>query len=202
MIWDHLTPENNKQAKKSLLIVSALTIFVAGVDFTSDVITLFGFGVRIPQVKLVSAGQVLSGMMLVVFVLRSLPIYLEAVAELFTNAMKSKQRGETLHLQLGWGFNDYPDFENGPEGEFKALEHRHTSEMELLTKKLDFVSITVRSISILLVDYSIPILVGFIAAFSPEYPSKLSTFSDVRMKPEAVQVLEPGIPVSDTEVSE
>ncbi len=172
MIWDHLSPEDDKKAKKSLLIVSAITIFVAGIEITSDEIQVLGFAVRIPQEKLIAAGRVLSALMLLVFLARSLPIYASSIFEIFKRAMQSKHERETLNLQLDWGYDEYPDFDNSPSGEFDELEYRQRTQRKLLDEKMNFLSILSKSLSVLVVDYSIPVLIGFIAICSPEYPSQ------------------------------
>lgn len=174
-LWEHLSPETEIKAKRSLLIIAALTIFVASIEITSDEITLLGFSVRIPQAKLISAGRLLSALMLSVFLLRSLPSFFNSVSEIIKRVLKSKQDQETINLQSSWGFEGYPDFDDGPHGEFEALDHHHSTQTKLLEEKLNVASILLQSVSVIIVDYSVPIFVGFIAIVAPNYPSEFSS---------------------------
>ena len=173
MIWDHLDPDDHRKAKKSLLIVASVTIAIASIEFTSDEITLLEFSVRVPQAKLLAAGQLLSFLLFIVFMLHALPVYVGSIAEIWKKAQEAKHARETIHLQNDWGFEDFPDFSDGPEGEFQALDYKQSKERQVLTEKVNFVSIVAKSISVLVIDYSIPILVGLVAFFQPEWPSQV-----------------------------
>ena len=171
MIWEHLDPKDQKKAKRSLITIASITIAVASVEIISDEITLLGFSLRISQDKLVSAGQLLTLLLLCIFALRSLPVYVESISKIWQSALDSKHKRETINLQYDWGYEDYPDFSDGAQGDFEALDFKQRNEKERLSERLSLISIFAKSTSVLLVDYTIPILLSAVAVVAPDQPA-------------------------------
>ncbi|MFG6562875.1 hypothetical protein ACGYLI_01535 [Sulfitobacter sp. 1A13421] len=172
-VLDQLSADDDKKLRKALSAVAAVTIFVAGIELVSDEITLLGFSARIPQSKLLSGGQLVTLLLLISFIFRSLPTLYASISGIFRSAVKSKHERERIHLQLDWGHPDYPQFEDGPTGEFEELDYRQRISVKSLEERINIGTVVLKSISIIIIDYSIPLLVGIVALFAPEYPSNV-----------------------------
>jgi len=172
-LFDHLSPPDNLKARKSLLFIASFTVFFASIDILSDQLTILGYSVRISQWKLVSAGRLLTAISLLVFIFRSLPAIHNTISELFEQRTVSKQRRETLSLQIDLGMPEYPEFDGSPQGEIEELDYKHQKQKEILKEKRNMWGNSIKSLSISIVDYALPLFIGFIAIVDPHLPNRV-----------------------------
>ncbi|WP_138058782.1 ABC transporter ATP-binding protein [Sulfitobacter pontiacus] len=172
-LFDHLSPPDNLKARKSLLFIASFTVFFASIDILSDQLTILGYSVRISQWKLVSAGRLLTAISLLVFIFRSLPAIHNTISELFEQRTVSKQRRETLSLQIDLGMPEYPEFDGSPQGEIEELDYKHQKQKEILKEKRKMWGNSIKSLSISIVDYALPLFIGFIAIVDPHLPNRV-----------------------------
>jgi|GEM_PF-1004889 len=172
-LFDHLSPPDNLKARKSLLFIATFTVFFASIDILSDQLTILGYSVRISQWKLVSAGRLLTAISLLVFIFRSLPAIHNTISELFEQRTVSKQRRETLSLQIDLGMPEYPEFDGSPQGEIEELDYKHQKQKEILKEKRNMWGNSIKALSIYIVDYALPLFIGFIAIVDPHLPNRV-----------------------------
>jgi len=70
-----LDPQDSRSARKSLMVVSASTLFVANLTFLSSEFSFFGFLIEISHERIVAVGRILSLVLLLIFVLKEMPYF-------------------------------------------------------------------------------------------------------------------------------
>ncbi|AMY68484.1 hypothetical protein [Frigidibacter mobilis] len=73
MLDKYIDNDDPTKVRKSLLTVALLTVFFANIQFASNELSILGLRVVIDPARLVAFGQIASGGLTVIFVIRALP---------------------------------------------------------------------------------------------------------------------------------
>jgi hypothetical protein len=95
--------------------------------------------------------------------------------ELSLERHKRREKAARGHWEEDWGLNIPVEEEEGPQGEIDTIEARLSEVKEIIEAKYSRLSFLAGALSILLVDFGAPLLVGAVAITNPEIISQLAT---------------------------
>jgi len=162
-----LDPQDSRSARKSLMVVSASTLFVANLTFLSSEFSFFGFLIEISHERIVAVGRILSLVLLLIFVLKEMPYFVALLRNRSLEKLTLKHKAEHTSLADRWGHNDGEYSGDGPEAEFQDLAYRQGFEKAQVDIKYSKAAALVSFLGALLIKYSLPIALGSLAAFFP-----------------------------------
>mgnify|MGYP000064804223 FL=1 len=60
-----------------------------------------------------------------------------------------------------------------PQGEIEELDYKHQKQKEILKEKRNMWGNSIKALSISIVDYALPLFIGFIAIVDPHLPNRV-----------------------------
>lgn len=167
MIWDHLTPEDSKRAKKSLIIVACCTLIFATFEFKENILRLFGLELIVSQDKIVQIGQYACLLLVLIFCLRELPNYIAKLAKML---IESQQNSHKEIQERFWDEYHQPEeFDGNPETEFKDLQNFLKQKLENRRHRYERLLFLFSALNIAVVDVLFPIALAALAFFNPYF---------------------------------
>uniref|UniRef100_UPI003B52291C hypothetical protein n=1 Tax=Roseovarius indicus TaxID=540747 RepID=UPI003B52291C len=168
LIENYLDHSDEKKARKALLAVSITTVMFACLDFSSNQLALLGIELIIHQDRVVGFGKLASGVLLFIYLVKSLPAYTALLKELSVERLKRSEALKKRKFEADWDLDIPPDHGYGPQGDYDAIEseiqHRRAQIEERYSRMTFFVS----ALTIMFVDIGVPVIVGTIATTQPE----------------------------------
>ena len=167
--------ENDDPAKvrKSLLTVALLTVFFANIQFVSNELSLLGLKLVLDPARLVAFGRIVSSVLLLVFVLRSLPSLVKSILEIHQRWVDRKEYLRKLDVFAEW---DMPtDYRGSPEEDLKDIEETSASERRNIVRMYSSWGFWTAICGVICIDYALPVTAGIIAISYPYSVSELIT---------------------------
>lgn len=167
MLDKYIDNDDPTKVRKSLLTVALLTVFFANIQFASNEMSILGLRVVIDPARLVALGRIASGTLCAIFVLRALPQIVKAFQDIAQRRLQRREASERLALMSHWDLDIPSAAEEGPEGEFEALDERFNHLRSRLEAHFHSMSLSASLIAVLSLDYAMPFAAGWIAASDP-----------------------------------
>ncbi|WP_264210206.1 hypothetical protein [Leisingera thetidis] len=162
-----------KKTRKALLAVAISTLFASNVVTFSGSFSLFGPAVTIDQIKLVGFGRIASFFLLTVFLIRSGPIFVESLSKTHLELLSRQEKLASAKLKGKW-VDIIEPFDQQPRNNTEAherqqyeLAHSFTLVRTRRQQTYEFLVLFTHAATILLVDFSLPILLGVTAFLDP-----------------------------------
>ncbi len=167
MLDKYIENDDPAKVRKSLLTISLATLFIANVQFSTNQLSFFGLQVVIDSARLVAFGRIASGVLLVVFFLRSLSQILNSIKEIWNRRLGNLERVWRENLNASWGLDVPSEPEEGPAGEFQYLEEKVGYRQRRIEAFFERVNFWVSAFVFLCLDYALPLFAGVVAARFP-----------------------------------
>jgi hypothetical protein len=145
-----------------------LAIVSASIEIVSDEISIFGFSVRIEQETLTATAQIVTLVLLVIFLVRVVPEYLQRYR---TFSIKKINIQASVARASFIEFYHQPDqdhYDGSPDAELKDLEERLEREKRETETLLDKVALFYGAFADALLNHLFPILLSIIVILNPE----------------------------------
>ncbi|MBB3993526.1 hypothetical protein GGR95_001154 [Sulfitobacter undariae] len=164
---EHLTPDDAKKAKRSLVFISCCTLIFATFDFAENTLLFLNLEIIVSQEKMVRVGQLSCMILIIVFVLRQLPSSIEKLAQNYFLRLEKIHKREITFAQ--------EDMYGPHEPETSAQAHLDVIKSDLnfqrSRKQTQFNSLifTATALNIAIVDIVLPISLGVVATYNPYF---------------------------------
>ena len=154
-------------------MTACTTIAFATINITSDTFSFYLFEVEVNQEKLIIAGQITTGIVLALFLLKVAPDIFDRLAK--TTAARMEKRHafdrQNLAYELGWSEEDR-DYSGSPQDDIDDQESSHKREKLLAENFWNSVQSYSMFVISLVQDFTLPIFIGFLGVLAPEIPSR------------------------------
>jgi hypothetical protein len=174
LISEKFSPNNHQRARKSLITASILAIVSASIEIVSDEISIFGFSVRIEQETLTASAQIVTLVLLVIFLVRVVPEYLQKYR---TFSIKKIDIQASVARASFIEFYHQPDqdhYDGSPDAELKDLKERLEREKQETETFFDKIALFYGAFADALLNLFVPILLSTIVIFNPELPKAVA----------------------------
>lgn len=168
MNTDYLDNSTEAKARRNLLIAATATLLFANLKLDSNVLDVLGLRFVIEPDRIVGLGQLVSLLLLLMFVLRVLPRIIDLSKEQWATYFNAAEHETLIDLQyeLGWGSDDgAPD--PSPEGKYKAKQAEFSRKRERRVKVFDFWRKFALFSASTFIDLVLPVSLGLLAIFDP-----------------------------------
>lgn len=168
-------PQRRKKVRRSLLAVSIITIFICNMQLTASTLNILGLELVFDQDRLVAFGQIASGLLLLIFVFKSAPLYLSSLQDMESRRLARQEKSETDYLVKMR--DDIPFVKNtdsgdvSPQNQIDHLQTRFAMRRGQIEQKYTSLITLMGAFTILLVDFGVPLVIGTVAAFEPSVVS-------------------------------
>jgi hypothetical protein len=175
MIDNYIDHADEKKTRRALLTVAIVTIFISNMEFGASTLKLLGLEFIFNQHRLVAFGQIASGILLMIYLIRSSPVYLSLLKDL---AIRNISQRELEHTKRWTEIRDGVDtkvYPAGPQGKLLEVGDRFTKYRSMTEQIFSIITAFMAAMAILVVDFGVPLTIGTIAAFDP---GKVSSIID------------------------
>lgn len=154
-----------KSSRKALYAASFSVLLLANLNFTSTKFGLLGLEIHFDQSRLVALGQILLAILLIVFLLRSLPSYISIFSDFWANRIKFWHMQASDDLDNIW----IPgrEHDDGPSGDRDRLQEILEWKIKKLENSKMKWSARLTFFVWIVVDLFIPFGIAFIAITEP-----------------------------------
>jgi aspartyl-tRNA synthetase len=167
MIDNYTDHADEKKTRKSLLAVAITTIFLGNMEISSSTLTIFGLELVFDQDRLMAFGQIATSVLLVIFIFRSLPIYIASLHKISLNRLSQKENVTKKEWRVSWDVDVPAESKDGPDGEYQAIHHKFEYLRNQADQKFSTLIAIATAIAVVFVDFGVPLCIGFIAAVEP-----------------------------------
>jgi len=173
MIDNYIDHGDEKKARKALLAVSISTILVANMKFATNKLDILGLELLIDQTQLVAFGKLTAVILLIVFIVRSIPGYLKLLHKLSVNRANRQEKLEKSRCAESWGLDTPTPPVDDPNEEIKELENEYKYRRAKIEETYSKITFVANAMALLVVDYGVPLTIGIVAARDPELVQSL-----------------------------
>lgn len=176
MISERFSPDDHPKARKSLISAAILAIVLAGIDITSEQFSLYVFTVKVEQETLVASAQIVTSVLLAIFLIRIFPTFLEQY-----RAYSIKKLGIQANIDrtnvyeglFGPG-HTMDDYDGSPESEIKWVADKWKAKQQRKEASIDRISLIFSTFTETILNFLVPTLLAIIAISHPELPKTLA----------------------------
>ncbi|MCG7627393.1 hypothetical protein MHM88_06215 [Epibacterium sp. MM17-32] len=168
MIDNYIDHSDEKKARKALLAVSISTILVANMKFATNKLDILGLELLVDQTQLVAFGKLTAVILLIIFIVRSIPGYLKLLHKLSVDRANRQEQLEISRWVKSWGFDTPTPPVDDPNEEKKEIENEHKYRLAKIEKRYSNITFGANAMALLVVDYGVPLIIGLVAANNPE----------------------------------
>ena len=175
LILDYLSNEDTGKARKAVIYVSAFTLIFAAFNITSNELKILNFSFEISQKKVVKLGQISTVVLLVSFLLRSLPDFIEQAKKSGVERLSRKGDRETVAFQH-YIMNEREGeehYQHGPESEYNDFLEDLKKKRETYEERADKLKTGIQFLVGVVLDILFPVVLAVIVVENPYYLSDM-----------------------------
>jgi hypothetical protein len=174
LISEKFSPINHQRARKSLITASILAIVSASIEIVSDEISIFGFSVRIEQETLTATAQIVTLVLLVIFLVRVVPEYLQRYRIFSVKKIDIQANAEKASIYEDYYQPDEDYYDGSPAAEIQEVEERFERKKKERETFFDKVALFYDAFADALLNHLFPILLSIIVILNPEIPKAVA----------------------------
>jgi hypothetical protein len=165
---DYLDNSTEAKSRRNLLVAATATLLFANLKLDSNVLDILGLRFVVEPDRIVGIGQLLTLLLLTIFVLRFSPRIVELLKEQWSAYFSAKEHSTLIDMQydLGWGADEGPP-DRSPEGKYKAKQDEFARTREKRVRLFEFWQKLLIVLASALIDLLLPFVLGLLAIFNP-----------------------------------
>jgi len=167
MIENYIDHSDEKKARKALLAVSISTILMANMKFATNKLDILGLELLVDQSQFVGFGKLAAAILLIVFIIRSIPSYLKLLHKLSVDRANRQEQLELSKWLESWGFDTPTPPADNPNDEKEEIKNEFKYRLAKIEKQYSKITFLANAMALLTVDYGVPIIIGSVAAHDP-----------------------------------
>jgi hypothetical protein len=165
---DYLDNSTEAKARRNTLIASGITFLIANLKMESNVLEILSLKFIIEPTRLVAVGQIISCLLLGIFLLRAAPRAIEGVKNIWLKNYIKRENEQLMSLSMDlFGYDGEIPNDGSPDQEFKDAQYELTSERERKQKLFEYWKQLSTAFATLFVDFVLPFTLALLAIFSP-----------------------------------
>ena len=170
---DYLDNSTESKARRNVLVAAGSTLLAANLRFTSNIFDFFGLKIAVEPDRIVAVGQLFCSLLIVIFIMRSLPGIIETVKLSWTSRFVKREHSELLELRYELFGADDDTGPESPEGDFSHAQAKLVRTREEMQERFNFWHNLTLRLGNVFVDFVLPTAFGLIAIFFPSSVSNV-----------------------------
>ena len=167
MSADYLDNSTEAKARRNVLVASGVTFLLANLRIESNTLELLSLRFIVEPERLVAVGQLICGLLLLIFLLRSFPRMIEALKDIWTKWYAGRENRELMSLQFHIFGPNGDEYDGSPESEFRDAQSSFAAKRDQVQNRFDFFQRFFSAVAVLSVDFLFPLSFGLLAVFRP-----------------------------------